>query len=136
MCPSIALNKGCRSPGACINIGGEELSKGALRSLIEIAQISLVRRPFNVWPRSFLLLIWDEVGAAVQVSGHGPPELVTGGSDGAVRVWDVRQPGAPVAAFPAETAGPDKVCHSPPLQCQLSNHFITQHVCTIMISLV
>ena len=45
----------------------------------------------------------------VQVSGHGPPEVVTGGSDGAVRVWDVRQPDSPVAAFPAEATGPDKV---------------------------
>ena len=42
-------------------------------------------------------------GAGGQRSGYGPPELVTGGRDGCVRVWDVRQKDAPVAIFePAE----------------------------------
>lgn len=45
----------------------------------------------------------------VQVTGGGPPELVTGGGDGAVRVWDVRQPDAPVAAFPPDATGTEKV---------------------------
>jgi WD40 repeat protein len=39
----------------------------------------------------------------MQVSGIGPPEMVTGGRDGAVRVWDVRQPNRPVAAFEGAT---------------------------------
>ncbi|WIA34433.1 hypothetical protein OEZ86_012767 [Tetradesmus obliquus] len=34
-----------------------------------------------------------------QSYGYGPPELVTCGRDGCVRVWDVRQHDAPVAAF-------------------------------------
>jgi WD40 repeat protein len=34
-----------------------------------------------------------------QAFGYGPPELVTCGRDGCVRVWDVRQRDAPVAAF-------------------------------------
>eukprot|EP00878_Enallax_costatus_P023903 GHUV01025464.1.p1 GENE.GHUV01025464.1~~GHUV01025464.1.p1 ORF type:complete len:249 (+),score=60.16 GHUV01025464.1:856-1602(+) len=34
-----------------------------------------------------------------QALGYGPPELVTCGRDGCVRVWDVRQEDAPVAAF-------------------------------------
>lgn len=34
-----------------------------------------------------------------QAKGYGAPELVTCGRDGCVRVWDVRQPDAPVAAF-------------------------------------
>lgn len=35
--------------------------------------------------------------------GYGAPEIATCGRDGAVRVWDVRQRDAPVAAFePAE----------------------------------
>jgi WD40 repeat protein len=29
--------------------------------------------------------------------GGGAPEIVTGGRDGAVKVWDLRQPGGPVA---------------------------------------
>lgn len=40
----------------------------------------------------------------LQALGYGPPELVTCGRDGCVRVWDVRQEDAPVAAFePADT---------------------------------
>lgn len=38
-------------------------------------------------------------GCGGQAKGYGAPELVTCGRDGAVRVWDVRQPDAPVAAF-------------------------------------
>ncbi len=41
----------------------------------------------------------------MQAKGYGAPELVTSGRDGCVRVWDVRQPDAPVAAFePADPA--------------------------------
>lgn len=40
----------------------------------------------------------------LQALGYGPPELVTCGRDGCVRVWDVRQEDAPVAAFePADS---------------------------------
>ena len=40
----------------------------------------------------------------VQARGYGAPEIVTCGRDGCVRVWDVRQHDAPVAAFePADT---------------------------------
>ncbi|BDA48861.1 WD repeat-containing protein 92 [Coccomyxa sp. Obi] len=46
------------------------------------------------------------------VTGKGPPELVTGGGDGAVRVWDVRQPDTPVAAFP-----PDAICTEKAPEC-------------------
>ncbi len=40
-------------------------------------------------------------------AGTGPPEVVTGGIDGAVRIWDMRQHDAPVAAFLPQDA--DKV---------------------------
>jgi WD40 repeat protein len=41
---------------------------------------------------------------SLQSYGYGPPELVTCGRDGCVRVWDVRQHDAPVAAFePADS---------------------------------
>ncbi|KAG1665441.1 hypothetical protein FOA52_005783 [Chlamydomonas sp. UWO 241] len=38
-------------------------------------------------------------GCGGQAKGYGAPELVTCGRDGCVRVWDVRQGDAPVAAF-------------------------------------
>lgn len=41
------------------------------------------------------------------MQGLGPPEVATGGEDGAVRVWDTRQRDAPVAAF--SPADADKV---------------------------
>ena len=42
--------------------------------------------------------------APAQAKGYGPPELVTCGRDGCVRVWDVRQQDAPTAAFePSDT---------------------------------
>ena len=34
--------------------------------------------------------------------GYGPPEIVTGGKDGCVRVWDPRQKGVPVAEIEPE----------------------------------
>lgn len=41
---------------------------------------------------------------ATQARGYGAPEIATCGRDGCVRVWDVRQQDAPVAAFePADT---------------------------------
>jgi hypothetical protein len=44
------------------------------------------------------------VDSLLQALGYGPPELVTCGRDGCVRVWDVRQEDAPVAAFePADS---------------------------------
>jgi WD repeat-containing protein 92 len=38
-------------------------------------------------------------GCGGMAKGSGPPELVTCGRDGCVRVWDPRQESAPVAAF-------------------------------------
>lgn len=38
-------------------------------------------------------------GGGWQAKGYGAPELVSCGRDGCVRVWDVRQKDAPVAAF-------------------------------------
>lgn len=43
-------------------------------------------------------------GCGGPAKGYGAPELVTCGRDGCVRVWDVRQHEAPVAAFePSDT---------------------------------
>lgn len=37
--------------------------------------------------------------AVLKKQGCGPPEMVSCGSDGCVRVWDVRQEDQPVASF-------------------------------------
>lgn len=46
-------------------------------------------------------------GVGGRCDGHGAPEIVTGGMDGCVRVWDPRQRDAPVAAFEPPAAGDD-----------------------------
>ena len=43
-----------------------------------------------------------------QAEGHGPPEVASGGDDGAVYLWDLRQGEGPVQSFPADS--PTKVC--------------------------
>jgi len=43
-------------------------------------------------------------GCGGQAKGYGAPEIVTGGRDGRVVLWDTRQPDAPVAVFePSDT---------------------------------
>ncbi|SPQ98701.1 unnamed protein product (mitochondrion) [Plasmodiophora brassicae] len=49
----------------------------------------------------------DGIGGLCQ--GHGAPELVTGGRDGAVRVWDVRQ-AQPVASLVPNAASQARDC--------------------------
>ena len=49
-------------------------------------------------------------GIAGTTVGYGAPELVTGGRDGRVCVWDVRQKDAPVAAFEPASADTARDC--------------------------
>ena len=71
----------------------------------------------------------------LQAEGCGPPEVATCGRDGAVRVWDVRQQDAPVAAFepaPGEEVGCAPAClrlywRPPPGQLLLKGW---AHVCS------
>jgi len=44
--------------------------------------------------------------------GYGAPEICTCGRDGAVRVWDARQKGAPVASFEPKTGAAARDCWS------------------------
>lgn len=52
---------------------------------------------FNVQAHASIVNAMDGCGGAAK--GYGPPEIVTCGRDGCVRVWDSRQESAPVAAF-------------------------------------
>lgn len=82
----------------------------------QVTQSALLTRysPFNL---SSALLLAQPGAAASSLDvillqgGTGPPEVATGGRDGAVRVWDTRQHDAPVAAFLPQAA--DKVCATP-----------------------
>jgi WD repeat-containing protein 92 len=59
-----------------------------------------------MWPLMLMLMLLTMIMCAwLQARGYGAPELVTCGRDGCVRVWDVRQQDAPVAAFePADAS--------------------------------
>jgi len=46
--------------------------------------------------------IINAIDGCAGTRGHGPPEIVTGGKDGCVRVWDPRQKGTPVAEITPE----------------------------------
>lgn len=51
-------------------------------------------------------------GAGGPTAGYGAPEVVTGGRDGRVCVWDPRQEDAPVASFEPAGAGDARDCWS------------------------
>jgi len=51
-------------------------------------------------------------GCVGSSAGPGSPEIVTGGRDGAVRVWDTRKKDAPVCAFVGSSEGSQRDCWS------------------------
>ena len=53
--------------------------------------------PSRMSPCAVMLML---LPPSLQSTGHGAPEIATCGRDGAVRVWDPRQPDAAVASFP------------------------------------
>ena len=46
--------------------------------------------------------IINSIDGCAGTKGYGPPEIVTGGKDGCVRVWDPRQKNVPVAEIEPE----------------------------------
>ena len=43
--------------------------------------------------------IINSIDGCAGTKGHGPPEIVTGGKDGCVRVWDPRQKESSISDF-------------------------------------
>ncbi|KAF5840799.1 WD40-repeat-containing domain protein, partial [Dunaliella salina] len=63
---------------------------------------------FDVQAHASIVNQMDGFGG--QARGYGAPEIVTCGRDGCVRVWDVRQYDAPVAAFEPADSGNIRDC--------------------------
>jgi hypothetical protein len=93
------------SPGAA-----PQLAAGSFGGRLKVWDLEVVgsgRRGaplFDTQAHASLVNAIDGFGG--RTPDYGPPEIATAGRDGAVRLWDVRQPDAPVAAFePAEAGG-------------------------------
>ncbi|GAB4815228.1 hypothetical protein N2152v2_002274 [Parachlorella kessleri] len=91
----------CGSFGAS-SLADRHLATGDLGGQLQVIDLERPSQPvLQVQAHKGVVNGLDAFGG--QVHGFGAPEVVTCGSDGAVRVWDARQPEAPVAAFvPAE----------------------------------
>lgn len=74
------------------------LATGDFEGKLHIWDMESTKAPmFETQAHASIVNAIDGCGGAGR--GYGAPELVTCGRDGCVRVWDVRQEGAPVAAF-------------------------------------
>ncbi|KAL6763097.1 WD40-repeat-containing domain protein [Haematococcus lacustris] len=80
------------------------LASGNFTGQLQIWDLEHTNKPvFDVQAHASIVNQVDGFGG--QARGCGAPELVTCGRDGCVRVWDVRQQDAPVAAFePADSS--------------------------------
>lgn len=91
----------CGTFGAS-SIVERRLASGSFAGQLQIWDLETTKPVFEVQAHASIVNAIDGCGG--QAKGYGAPELVTCGRDGCVRVWDVRQQDAPVAAFePADT---------------------------------
>ncbi|KAK9818367.1 hypothetical protein WJX72_011381 [[Myrmecia] bisecta] len=75
-----------------------QLATGNFNGQLQLWDLERTEQPtFSAQAHASIINQVDGCGG--QSKGYGPPELVTCGRDGCVRVWDVRQEEAPVAAF-------------------------------------
>lgn len=96
----------CATLGASPS-GAAQLAAGGFGGRLQIFDLAAGGRGGPLFDAQAHAGIVNSVdGFGGRAAGYGPPEIASGGRDGAVRVWDVRQPGAPVAAFePADAGG-------------------------------
>ena len=94
----------CGTFGAS-SIVERRLASGSFAGQLQIWDLETTKPVFEVQAHASIVNAIDGCGG--QAKGYGAPELVTCGRDGCVRVWDVRQQDAPVAAF--EPADPSNV---------------------------
>lgn len=87
-------------------LADKRLATGNFTGQLEVWDLESTGRPvFQAQAHASIINGMDATGG--QTRGYGPPELATCGRDGCVRVWDTRQPDAPVAAF--EPADKDNI---------------------------
>lgn len=109
--PEVKLIKEVEKPSSfkCGTFGASSLvdrrlATGNFAGQLQIWDLENPGKPvFEVQAHASIVNAVDGCGG--QAKGFGAPELVTCGRDGCVRVWDVRQGDAPVAAFePADSS--------------------------------
>eukprot|EP00877_Chromochloris_zofingiensis_P007606 jgi/Chrzof1/3099/Cz12g11200.t1 len=92
----------CGTFGAS-SVADQRLATGNFSGHLEVWDLEHTNTPvFRVQAHASIINGMDGFGG--QARGYGPPEIATCGRDGCVRMWDIRQQDAPVAAFePADT---------------------------------
>ncbi|GMH42793.1 hypothetical protein BSKO_10712 [Bryopsis sp. KO-2023] len=87
----------CGSFGAS-SLADRQLATGNFSGKLQLWDLEDTKTPlFDVQAHASIVNAIDGCGG--QTRGYGPPEIASCGRDGCVRVWDVRQKDAPVAAF-------------------------------------
>lgn len=92
----------------CCTFGASSLVNRAVAcgdfgGTLSIIDLETMKESFSVKAHDGIINSIDGAGS----TGYGPPELVTGGRDGCVRVWDPRQSSPVVALEAAEEIKPD-----------------------------
>lgn len=98
-----------RGPGyKCGTFGSSSLAQrslacGDFSGGLSIVDLETQKETFSVKAHDGIINSIDGAGS----TGYGPPEIVTGGRDGCVRVWDPRQSAPVVSLEAAEQIKPD-----------------------------
>lgn len=98
-----------RGPGyKCGTFGSSSLASRAIAcgdfsGTLSILDLETQKESFSVKAHEGIINSIDGAGS----TGYGPPEIVTGGRDGCVRVWDPRQNAPVVSLETAEQIKPD-----------------------------
>jgi WD40 repeat protein len=92
----------------CATFGASSLSErniavGDFSGNLAIIDLETTQEVFTVKAHETIINSIDGAGS----TGYGPPELITGGRDGAVKVWDPRQTAPVVVLEPVEQIKPE-----------------------------
>ena len=93
----------------CGSFGASTLSERAIAvgdfsGKLTIIDLETRQEMYSVQAHTGILNSIDGAGGGESAGAYGPPELLTGGRDGIVRVWDPRQQDPVVSLEPAEQA--------------------------------
>ncbi|KAL3137434.1 Dynein axonemal assembly factor 10 [Trebouxia sp. C0010 RCD-2024] len=87
----------CGTFGAS-SMSERQLATGSFQGQLQMWDLEHTKEP--VYTATAHASIINQIdGSGGQSNGFGPPEMVSCGSDGCVRVWDVRQDDQPVSSF-------------------------------------
>mmetsp|Transcript_32948 Transcript_32948/g.63294 ORF Transcript_32948/g.63294 Transcript_32948/m.63294 type:complete len:360 (+) Transcript_32948:101-1180(+) len=115
----------CGTFGAS-GIAERQLATGDFNGFLKLWDLENTRSPLmDIQAHAGIVNCMDGCGG--QAKGYGAPELVTGGRDGRVAVWDTRQVDAPVAVFEPKDTSNVRDCWS----VAFGNSFNDQERCIL-----